>query len=88
VKVCVFVICFPPNNCEGCACVLSFYFHFPSTLFLVCLIENKIENIPVSDCVDDKTKMGLCVDDEMMISTPSQQHMNNGEQAIQTEMNE
>ena len=55
---------------------------------VVCLIENKIENIPVSDCVDDKTKMGLCVDDEMMICTPSQQHMNNGEQAIQTEMNE
>ena len=55
---------------------------------VVCLIENKIENIPVSDCVDDKAKMGLCVDDEMMISTHSQQHMNNGEQAIQTEMNE
>jgi hypothetical protein len=55
---------------------------------VVCLIENMIENIPVSDCVDDKTKMGLCVDDEMMISKSSQQHMNNGEQAIQTEMNE
>ena len=59
---------------------------------VVCLIENKIENkienIPVSDCVYDKTKRGLCVDDEMMISTPPQQHMNNGEQDIQTEMNE
>ena len=54
---------------------------------VVCLIENRIEDIPVSDCVDDEGKMGLCVD-EMMISTPSQQHMNNAEQAIQADMNE
>ena len=79
------MFCFP-NQLSSMSLFSPLLFPLPINP-VVCLIENRIEDIPVSDSVDVEAKMGLCVD-EMMISTPSQQHMNNAEQAIQADMNE